>query len=475
MCELEAKILIADDEETYCNILSRLMEAEGFKAVTVNDGIAAIDSVASEEPDVLLLDLKMPGMDGMQVLRCLKEKHPELPLIMITGYADVPGAVEAMRTGAHDYLAKPFNHHEVVRVVRRALAERRLKQRIGHLSAAERDACCLRETMGHSEAVARLISSVNLVARSVFSVVILGETGSGKELVARAIHRASPRTGPFVPIDCGSIPEPLLESELFGHAKGAFTGAIARKAGKFEVARGGTLFLDEISNMPMGSQAKLLRALQEKKAHPVGAREPIPVDVRLLAAANSDLLELTKTGAFRLDLFFRLNEFSITIPPLRDRSEDIPYLAKLFLDKTNFELHKKVEGFSQGAIDKLLAHSWPGNVRQLRSVIRRAALMANRIIGEEDLDIADAEVPVPHFLPKACRAEWKALSLKELVRQGTAAIEREVLKEVLKHTGGNKAKAARILKVDYKTVFSKVKQYGIVSEGNADDEYKTYR
>ncbi len=470
MSEFEARILVADDEEAHCSILARLMREESFEVETVNHGAAALDSITSKEPDVLLLDFKMPGMDGMQVMRSLKEKHPELPVIMITGYADVPGAVEAMRAGAHDYLAKPFNHYEVVRVVRRALAERRLKQTIKHLSAHEQDASHLRQTMGHSDVVARLISDVNLVARSDFSVVIHGETGSGKELVARAIHLASPRTGPFVPVDCGSIPETLLESELFGHERGAFTGAVARKPGKFEVARGGTLFLDEISNMPLGSQAKLLRAIQEKKASPVGAREPIAVDVRLLAASNRDLLELAKTGAFRLDLFFRLNEFTLNIPPLRERREDIPYLAKLFLDKTNRELHKKVEGFSEGAVQKLVAHNWPGNVRQLRSVIRRAVLVADRLINEGHLDIADAEPPVPKPAQNKFRAAWKEVPLKELVRQGTEALEREVIREVLKHTGGNKARAARILKVDYKTIFSKVKHYGIQSGGDTDDE-----
>ncbi|MFZ2447002.1 MAG: sigma-54 dependent transcriptional regulator [Syntrophobacteraceae bacterium] len=466
MSEHEAKVFIADDEEAHCSILSRLMRGEGFEVLTINDGKAALDSIASEEPDVLLLDFKMPGMNGMQVLTRVKETNPELPVIMITGYADVAGAVDAMRAGAHDYLAKPFNHYEVVRVVRRALAERRLREEIRRLSTRERDSCGLRETMGPSDAICRLMSDVNLVARSDFSVLILGETGSGKELVARAIERGSPRKGLFVPIDCGSIPEALLESELFGHEKGAFTGAVGRKPGKFEMARGGTLFLDEISNMPMASQAKLLRAIQEKKAYPVGARQPVTVDARLLAASNMDLLELTKTGAFRLDLFFRLNEFCITIPPLRERREDIPYLAKLFLEATNRELDKKVKGFSRVAVEKLHAHDWPGNVRQLRSVIRRAVLMADEIIHESHLEISGVGAPLLDKARETVSTGWKEMPLRELVRHGTAAIERGILIEALRYTGGNKAKAARLLKVDYKTMFTKVKLYGIQMDGD---------
>jgi len=465
MSDSEAKILIVDDEPAHCAILSRLMKSEGFKVLTVNDGTAAVDSIASQGPDVLLLDFMMPGMNGMQVLEFVREKDLGIPAIMITGYANVPGAVDAMRAGAYDYLAKPFSHHEVVTIVRRALEERRLRERCRYLSSREAGSCGLRETMGPGDVIGRLISEVNLVARSDFSVVIVGETGSGKELVARAIDRYSCRTGPFVPIDCGSIPETLLESELFGHERGSFTGAVARKPGKFEMAKGGTLFLDEISNMPLSAQAKLLRALQEKKTYAVGAREPISVDVRILAASNVDLLELTNTGAFRLDLFYRLNEFCITVPPLRERKEDIPYLARVFLDATNRELNKNVKEFSSCAIEKLLAHDWPGNVRQLRSVIRRAVLMADRVVTGEHLEITGAGPPIAELPIEMSVAGWKQMPLKELLRNGAAAIERQVLTQALKYTGGNKAKAARLLKVDYKTVISKVKRYAIHTNG----------
>ena len=282
-----------------------------------------------------------------------------------------------------------------------------------------------------------------LVAQSDFSVIIQGETGSGKELVARAIHENSPRSkGPFVPIDCGSIPETLFESELFGHEKGAFTGAVAQKPGRFEVARGGTIFLDEISNMPMGSQAKLLRVIQEKKVLRLGATKPIPVDVRIVAASNRDLLESTLTDEFRLDLFFRLNEFPIAIPPLRERKEDIPYLAKAFLDTTNHELNKTVKGFSKGAVESLLHYHWPGNVRQLRSVIRRAVLVADQMITEKHLDITEMDAPAPVHAPIVRETPREDVPLKEIVRQGAQAIEREVLTDRIEIHGGEQSQSS---------------------------------
>jgi two-component system nitrogen regulation response regulator GlnG len=321
---------------------------------------------------------------------------------------------------------------------------------------------CLRETMGPSDAIGRLIGEVNRVARSDFTVVIVGETGSGKELVAGAIHKYSQRAqGSFVPVDCGAIPEALLESELFGHEKGAFTSADLTKVGKFEIARGGTLFLDEISNMPLSSQAKLLRALQEKVIFRVGGSRPLKVDVRLLAATNQDLESVVAAGDFRRDLYYRLNEFTIHVPPLRDRKEDIPYLAKRFLDKTNAELRKKVKGFSDSALEVLFAYNWPGNVRQLRSIIRRAVLLADGTITAAHLDIKRSAVPGLAFTPRVQGAPWRDLSLKEIVRRSVDSVEKEVLTQALKHTKGNKAKAARLLRIDYKTMHVKIRQYGI--------------
>jgi len=325
----------------------------------------------------------------------------------------------------------------------------------------------LKRVMGPSEAVSNLISNMTLVAHSDFTVVLSGETGSGKDLIARAIHQSSPRSqGPFIPVDCGAIPESLLESELFGHEKGAFTGAILQKHGKFEMAEKGTLFLDEISNMPLGSQAKLLRTLQDKIIYRVGGTRPVSIDVRLVVASNQDLQLLASGGTFRRDLFFRLNEFTIQIPPLRGRKEDIPHLAKHFLEATNKELEKNVRGFSESAIEKLLHYDWPGNVRQLRSAVRRAVLLADEFITEELLDIKGGDTPGFTLAPKVDGTPWKDMSLKEIVRLGTQSIEREVISQVLRHTGGNKAKAARILHIDYKTIHTKVKDYKIQTDGD---------
>lgn len=462
MKQNSVRILIVDDEEYIRESLSRVMKTEGFKVQVAHNGDKGLKMIQEELPEVLLVDFKMPGMDGMEVLRRAKELYPDLPVILITAYADVQGAVDAMRAGAHDYLAKPFEHHEVIRVVRRALAERELKEKLKNLSSQLEDTLSLSKLMGPSDAIGRLISDVNRVAKSDFTVVILGETGSGKELVARAIHHNSDRSeGPFVAIDCGAIPETLLESELFGHEKGAFTGAVVQKPGKFEAAKGGTLLLDEISNMPLSSQVKLLRALQEKKVYRVGGTRPIDVDVRLLVASNQDLGSATASNAFRRDLFYRLNEFTINIPPLRERKGDIPYLAKRFLETTNIELGKGVKGFSESATEALLAHDWPGNVRQLRSTIRRAVLLADEMVTEIHLDMTKVSGLSQGNNPDIEGMPWQGSSLKEIIRRNTLGIEREVLIKALKYTGGNKAKAARLLQIDYKTIHTKVKQLGI--------------
>jgi len=467
----DADILIVDDEEHFRTILSSIMEEEGFKVLEAQDGEAALRMLRVNSPDIMLTDVKMPGMDGWELLKKAKDLDPDLPVVMITAFADIPGAVGAVKEGAHDYLPKPFDNYEVIRVVRRALAERDLKRKMSELSSRLQENLPLREVMGPSDAVARLISEVNRVAKSDFAVVIVGETGSGKEVVARAIHRASLRAkGPFIPVDCGAIPETLLESELFGHEKGAFTGAEVQKPGKFELAEGGTLFLDEISNMPLGSQAKLLRVLQEKKVYRVGGTKPITVNVRVLVASHQSLHDLSAAQAFREDLYYRLSEFTIQVPPLRERKEDIPYLAKRFLDNANVELKKYVKGFSESALNALFNYNWPGNVRQLRSTIRRAALLADDVIEEKHWDLVRAPVPGMAFTPKVEGEPWKGLSLREIVQQSRTAVEREVLVHVLKVTGGNKAKAARLLKIDYKTIHEKVKKLGILTGKEGDDQ-----
>ena len=458
------RILIADDEEEICGLLSRIVQKEGFEALTVPDGKAALDVIKRESPDALLLDIKMPGLDGMEVLRRAKELDGDLPIIMITAHGIVTGAVEALRAGAHDYLVKPFEHADVIRSLHRAMNDRRLRRTVRILSDRVRDTASLQDLMGPSDWIARIGAEVARVASSDFAVLITGETGTGKELVARAIHQGSPRaSAPFIAVDCGAIPETLFESEMFGHEKGSFTGAERQKPGKVETASGGTLFLDEISNMPAGCQAKLLRALQERSITRVGGTKPVSVNIRLLAATNGNL-EAAAPAVFRRDLFFRLNEFAIAIPPLRERKEDVIFLAKRFLDLTNHELQKTVKGFSEAAVELLLRYDWPGNVRELRSAIRRAVLLADGVIDERHLGFVIAPNSSVN-LPGVMGVPDDGLPLKDLVRRAIGVIERAVLVKTLKKTAGNKAKAARLLQIDYKTIHTKLKEYGIQHGG----------
>jgi two-component system nitrogen regulation response regulator GlnG len=465
MTDTGAKVLIVDGDEQIA-WLSSFLEPEAILPLAAHTAQDALEKICSQQPDVLVADMKLPDMDGLGILRAAKSLDEDLPVILITGYPEIRGAVAAMRAGAHDYLAKPLRHHEVLRVVFSALNERVLKRKLCHLSGQVEDPSSLRQSMGPSGVVRSLIADVNRVARTNFSVLILGETGSGKELVARAIHQNSPRArAAFSAVDCGAIPETLLESELFGHEKGAYTGADRQKIGKIEMAHGGTLFLDEISNLPLGSQAKLLRVLQDKTICRVGGTQAMVTDVRVLAASNRDLQRLGESGAFRSDVYFRLNEFTLWVPPLRERQEDVLYLAKRFLDLTNAELQKNVKGFSPSAVDALLACDWPGNVRQLRSVIRRAVLLADDLIDDQHLRI-DGVPPKP-VLPEVAEPGETPLTplhgfpLKAIMQKRIGALERQILAQVLRETGGNKAKAARLLHIDYKTIHSKVRQYGI--------------
>jgi DNA-binding NtrC family response regulator len=463
------RILIVDDEEGIRDHLSRLVQREGFEPLPAPDGETALALITRESPDVVLLDIKMPGLDGMEVLRRAKALDATLPVVMITAQGGVKGAVAALQAGAHDYLEKPLDHADVVRSLHRAMTDRRLRQTIQVLTDRVRESDSLRDVMGPSDVVARISADVACVGRSNFAVLIVGETGTGKELVARAIHRASPRaSGAFVAVDCGAIPETLFESELFGHEKGAFTGAERQKPGYFETASGGTLLLDEIGNMPRGCQAKLLRALQDKCVTRVGGTKPVSVDVRLVAATNRDLGAAAAAGTFRRDLFFRINEFTITIPPLRERKPDVLFLAKRFLDLTNHELSKTVRGLSDAAVERMLSYDWPGNVRELRSTIRRAVLLAEATIEDKHLALPATAAPLEGLAGlRSAPGSWPAL--RELVHRATTVVERAALIEVLRKTGGNKARAARILQIDYKTIHTKLKDYGIATQGGEGD------
>ncbi len=456
------RVLVVDDQEEIRQILSHILEKEGFEVIAAPDGQQAMEKIYFDTPDAVLLDVRMPGLSGMDVLKKIKAIDDNLPVVLVTAYADTHQAVEAMKEGAYDYLAKPFDNNEVVWITSRALAEGELRRNLKSINDRHKGNFSLIQRMGPSDNISRLAADVHRVAKSDFSVIIMGETGSGKELVARAIHEDSARAeAPFVAVDCGAIPENLLESELFGHEKGSFTGADRQTAGKFESAHGGALFMDEIGNMPLGSQAKVLRAIQDRKLYRVGGNKPVPVDIRLIVATNQDLLEMASNGAFRKDLYYRLSEFTICVPALRERREDILYLAKRFLDMANIDLNKMITGFTDAAVETLMSYDWPGNVRQLRSVIRRATLVARDEITEKDLSIKRADVPGLAFSPKVQGMPWNNASLSKIVQQSVLAVEKEVLTEVLRFTGGNKARAARLLQVDYKTIHTKAKKFGI--------------
>lgn len=464
-----ARILIVDDEKDICEILFRLLKRSGFTPLVAHNGERALEMIRLGMPDAVVSDVMMPGMDGMELLRRAKEYDPNLPFLIITGYSGIDGAVKAMKEGAFDYLAKPLNNKELVEKIRLSLentAQAR-KTAPAQETAQESEIARLQEMMGPSDAVRRIVAEAALVARSNFSVIIQGETGTGKELVARAIHGSSPRSGgPMIPVDCGAIPETLFESELFGYEKGAFTGAATTTAGKFELAQGGTLFLDEIGNMPISSQIKLLRAIQERSFFRVGGRRPVTVDLRLIVASNQDLNAAVAAGSFSRDLFYRLSEFTILIPPVRERKEDIIHLANRFLAATNVELAKNVKGFSEAATSTMTKYGWPGNVRQIKSVVRRAVLVADDVIMPTHLSLGEVSPTVPEEKPQAEELQEAGLALKEIVQRATADVERRVIIEALKRTGGNKSKAARLLQIDRKTMHSKIKEYGI----KADEE-----
>lgn len=461
-----ARILIVDDEKGICDVLYRVLDSEGFRPMVAHDGDNALEMIRLGMPDLVVSDVRMPGMDGLELLRRIKQFDSALPVIIITGWGGIEGAVDAVKQGASDYLTKPIDSQTFVGRINQALEASR-SSRAGHMPGDNGDGLDpaivrLHEMMGPSDSVREVVSEVALVARSSFSVIIQGETGTGKELVAEAIHKASLRSnGPMIPVDCGAIPESLFESELFGHEKGAFTGAVAASPGKFELAQSGTLFLDEIGNMPVHCQIKLLRSIQERSFFRVGGRRAVSVNLRLIVASNQDLNEAVAKGSFSRDLFYRLSEFTIQIRPIRERKEDIIHLANRFLQATNLELAKKVKGFSQPAVNTLLSYAWPGNIRQLRSAVRRAVLQAEEWIEPENLALETAPAPMPKPSSESGLEHWNGLSLKEIVRDRTMEVERAVLTDVLRRTGGNKAKAARLLRVDYTTLHAKIKQYGI--------------
>ena len=461
----DTEILIVDDEEMMCLVLSGVFEDAGYRVRTANNGEQALKQIGERLPDIVLLDIIMPGLGGLEVLRRLKSLDSDIPVVLMTAMAGVTGAVEAMRNGAFDYVSKPFENHNLLQVIHRALKQRMptASRSVQIAGDAQQDPILF--NMGTSEVIAELAARTRRVAKSNFDVLITGETGSGKELIARAIHSMSGRADkPLVPIDCGAIPETLLESELFGHEEGAFTDAKSQKKGKFEIAQGGTVFLDEVPNMSWSAQAKLLRAIQDRAIFRVGGSKPINVDVRVIAASNTDFQELIENKTFRADLFYRLREFSIHVPALRERKSDIPYLIDKFIQATNDELGKNISGCSSSAMEMIMMADWPGNVRQLRSAIRGAVLQANKVIDVEHLELLEngqgsGSGSAGAMIPQG--EDWSKAPLKDHVKKHIAQIEKQIIFETLKSTRWNKAKASRVLQIAYNTLLSKISEYDL--------------
>lgn len=455
------RVLVVDDLADARWALAELVRREGMEVEEAEDGAGALQVIGARAPDVVVLDVRMPGMNGIDALREARRLYANLPVILVTAYAEIREAVEAIKAGAFDYLARPFDHRELIGAIHAALGGRYFKDDPGEPGVPPQPTLLARQ-MGPSVKVRQLSSEVARVACTNLTVVIAGESGSGKELVARAIHGLSRRScGPLVVVDCGGIPESLVENELFGHERGAFTGADRTTHGKFEAAAGGTLFLDEIANLPVGLQSKLLRALETKEIFRVGSTTMRKVDVRVVAATNRDLGSLMAAGNFRQDLFYRLCEYGIRVPALRERREDIIFLARRFLDSANKEFGRNVRGFCQSAIDSMLDYDWPGNVRELRNVVTRAALLSDHFIEVEHLGLRVMPGTGPGLSSTVLPQAGRPLPLKEVVQRYNAQLERQVLGEVLQQTGGNKAQAARLLGIDYKTILTKIRQYGI--------------
>jgi DNA-binding NtrC family response regulator len=450
-----SSILVIEDKDSMREMLSKTLEAEGYEVETVKDGEGGLERARGKKYDVVLTDLKLPRMNGIQVLSSLKEMDQEVSVILMTAYGTIETAVEAMKEGAFDFLTKPFDTDHLGVLIKRALENRRL--------LAEN--VLLREELGRKLGYAEIIGKcekmqdvsrlIQKVAPSDTTALLLGESGTGKELFARAIHSlSSRRKGPYVAINCAAIPRELLENELFGSEKGAYTGAVARKMGKFEIAQGGTIFLDEVGDLDIALQAKLLRVLQDKTFERLGGTKTISVEVRVIAASNADLKKATEKKQFREDLFYRLSVFPITIPPLRERREDIPELADFFVKKYCAEMKKPKKRISKEAMNLLDKYHWPGNVRELENTIERAIILCEgkKILPEH------LAIRIPSTQEIRLR---EGAGLKEVGQHAQAEAERALIIRVLNQVRGNKRKAAEALKIDYTTLFEKIKRYQI--------------
>ncbi|MDH6303901.1 DNA-binding NtrC family response regulator [Parabacteroides sp. PF5-5] len=454
---MKGKVLIADDEASIRKVMTLLLKEEGYEVKTVENGREAVDTLLSFNPDVVLLDQQMPLLTGTEAFEEIRKLRPNQVVIFITAFGSIALAVDAVKKGAYDFIEKPFDNDNLLLKVKRAMEHCRMKGEINTLKT-RLQANTHQYIIGENSGLKQVVIQVKRVADTNATVLIHGESGTGKELIANAVHKNSNRANePFIAINCGAIPLSLMESELFGHEKGAFTDAKEAKAGTFEQANGGTLFLDEIGELPMDAQVKLLRVLEERKITRIGGKKAIPVDVRIVAASNRMLEEEVRKGNFRLDLLYRLNIFTITLPPLRERKEDIPLLVDYFIVKHNKVLNLAVKSISQAAMDIITKYDWPGNVRDLENAIQSAMILApDGIITTEHLPL---RVKGYETIETLSASEAEGNSIKEI----NAQVEKELILEMLKKHNFNRTLTAEALNISRKTLFNKMKRYGIDS------------
>lgn len=454
-------ILILDDEPVIRDVLRTVLAKAGFKTREAASAGEGLERLSREPFDLLLLDLMLPDRPGLELLGEVRARWPEMPVVVVTAYSSVESAIAAMREGAFHYLPKPFRNEEVVHVVKQALEKRRLVVENRALKARLGEGKDLRELVGRAPVMEKVYETVRQAASARSTILVIGESGTGKELVAKALHRLSPRAaGPFVTVHSGALPPDLLESNLFGHVRGSFTGAVSDKKGLFKVADGGTIFFDEIGTVPMETQAKLLRVLQEREFLPVGAVESIRSDVRVIAATNADLPRLVSEGRFREDLYYRLCVITIALPPLRDRKEDIPLLVEALVARAAAENGRPIPSITPGAMKALLDHDWPGNVRELENVLERALVLGHGVIDVEQLpDAVRRSVPRPATLPS------DGLDFKDAV----AAYERSLLAAAMNRAGGVQKRAAELLGLKPTTLNEMLKRHGMLREGRSGE------
>jgi DNA-binding NtrC family response regulator len=451
-------ILVVEDRESLAQVLTQSLQAAGYRVIEARDGREGINQLREQKIDLIVSDLKLPHKSGLDLLRASKEHHPLAPFILMTAFGTIETAVKAVKEGAHDFLTKPFDPDHLILIIEKALEKRRLLTENIVLKEELSDQLKFPKIIGKSDQLLDLLEEIKKVAQGKTTVLLMGESGTGKELFARAVHYLSPRKEKsFVAINCAAIPRDLLESELFGHERGAFTGAVGRKIGKFELADKGTIFLDEIGDMDLALQAKILRVLEEDEMMRVGGTSKVKIDVRVVAASNRDLQAAIAQRLFREDLFYRLSVFPVTIPPLRERRDDIPALVEHFISIYSKDVKKGVKSIAPEALESLMSHPWVGNVRELQNCIERAVILCEGdLIRPEHLGLR--RKPTSDASLRDIPLEG---TLQEVSAMATRMIESKMIAKVLKETGGNKTRAAEALQVSYKTLLTKIKEYAI--------------